>query len=139
LARERHIVAAAIHVHTIYSDGRGTVGEVVAAARAAGVGLVLVSDHETVQPLADGWEGCHQGVLVLVGTELRTDAGHLLALGLPASFQPPGRALQPALAAIRRAGGLAFAVFPGHPFLGWDAGRLGGNPALPSGLTGLEV
>jgi hypothetical protein len=93
--------------------------------------FVVLSDHETLQPLRDGWERSMEGVLVLVGVEIRTNGGYLLGLGLPAGFRREGRDPGHVVQAIRRAGGLAFLVHPCHPFLGWRE--------LPPGLTGLEV
>ena len=69
-----------VHVHTTLSDGGGTPQEVAAAARAAGLGFVVITDHNNLD--AKGFEGYHDGVLVLVGTEISTTAGHVLGLGV---------------------------------------------------------
>src|SRR5262249_12919939 len=76
---EAHVLAGAVHIHTTYSDGLGTVPEVAAAAREAGLDFVVITDHETLQPIADGWEGYHAGCLVLFGAEFRVHEGHILA------------------------------------------------------------
>ena len=47
------------------SDGGGTADEVIAAARAAGLGFVVISDHNNLD--AKPLEGYRDGVLVLVG------------------------------------------------------------------------
>src|SRR6188472_49871 len=75
-------VSCVVHLHTTYSDGTATVGEVVAAARAAGVDLVLLTDHDSVEARRDGWDGRHDGVFVLVGTEVSPKRGHYLAFGV---------------------------------------------------------
>ncbi|MFN8091344.1 MAG: PHP domain-containing protein [Vicinamibacteria bacterium] len=80
-------VAGVVHVHTTLSDGGGTPEEVVAAARAAGLSFVALSDHNNLD--AKPLEGEHDGVLVLVGSELSTPAGHVLGLGL--DRDPPFR------------------------------------------------
>lgn len=129
-ATGRAVVRAVIHAHTTYSDGRGDVREVAQAARRAGADVLILADHDTLQPLADGWEGHIEGVLVLVGCELRTDAGYVLALGLPADFHPTQRACE-LLPAIQAHGGLAYTALPAHPCVGWSQ--------LPAGVTGLEV
>ena len=60
---------------------RGHSCEVIACARAAGLDFVV--DHRPQQPRRPAAEqGYHGGVLVLVGTELSTTAGHILGLGL---------------------------------------------------------
>ena len=73
--------AGALHVHSRYShDGRGTVEEIAAAAARTGVRVVFLTDHNTLAPLADGKEGWHGPTLVLVGSEITTNAGYLLLL-----------------------------------------------------------
>lgn len=128
----RFVVPGALHAHTTYSDGCGAVPEVAAAARGAGLRFLVLSDHDTLQPLRDGWQGYHEGLLLLVGAELRTDSGYVLALGLPPDFTAPGAQAGAVLDAIQAGGGLAFAVHPAHPYLGWSEW---GHPAL----AGLEV
>src|SRR5262249_3954519 len=74
-------VPGVVHVHTTLSDGAATPDEVIAAARAAGLKFVVITDHNDLD--AKKWEGYHDGVLVIVGTEISTKAGHLLGLGIP--------------------------------------------------------
>ncbi len=75
-------VKAALHMHTGFSgDARGTVDDVVTAAREAGLQVVVITDHNT--EAAREQEGWHGGVLVLVGMEKSTTAGHALVLGAP--------------------------------------------------------
>jgi hypothetical protein len=121
----------ALHAHTTYSDGLGSVPQVIDGARRAGARVLILADHDTLQPLRDGWEGYHDGVLVLVGTEIRTDAGYLLALGLPGDFRPHGTARE-VVGQVNRAGGLAFAALSAHPTVPWE------DWSIP-GLAGLEV
>jgi hypothetical protein len=105
-------VAGVVHVHTTLSDGGGTPEEVIAAAHAAGLGFVAITDHNNLD--AKPLEGFHQGVLVLVGAELSTPAGHVLGLGLDRDpvYRFNGDGLD-ALEDIRDLGGVAFAA---HPF-----------------------
>jgi len=73
-------VSGVVHVHTTLSDGAATPDEVIAAARAAGLKFVVITDHNNLD--AKKWEGYHDGVLVIVGTEVSTTAGHVLGLGI---------------------------------------------------------
>jgi hypothetical protein len=59
-----------IHMHSCYSDGSGTVRDIAAAARRAGLDFLILTDHDTLQPRDDGWQGWHDGVLVVVGVEI---------------------------------------------------------------------
>ena len=55
------MVSGAIHVHTTYSDGSGTVPEVAAAAQEAGLAFVILSDHDTLKALEEGWAPDSEG------------------------------------------------------------------------------
>ncbi len=75
-------VKGAIHVHSDYSDGSGTVGEIVSAAERAGIDFVILTDHDTRDAARDGLAGRHGKVLVVVGTEVSpSHGGHCLSLG----------------------------------------------------------
>jgi hypothetical protein len=116
-------VSGVVHVHTNLSDGGGTPEEVIAAAKAAGLGFVVLTDHNHLD--AKPFEGYHDGVLVLVGSEIATVEGHVLGLGITDPvfrFSGDGR---DALEDVRDLGGVAFAAHPTSPvpafrFSGWD-------------------
>src|SRR5262249_5904080 len=116
-------VAGVVHVHTTLSDGRGTPAEVVTAARAAGLRFVAITDHNNLD--AKSAEGYTDRVLVLVGSELSTTAGHLLVLGIPDPvFRFSGDA-RDGLEDARDLGGVAFAAHPLSArddlrWTGWD-------------------
>ena len=106
-------VSCVVHVHTTYSDGTATVAELVAAAAAAGVDALLVTDHDTLGALSDGWQGRRDGVCVLVGTEVSPKGGHYLAFGVDREIRHAGRSALEIAEAVREAGGVGFAA---HPF-----------------------
>lgn len=68
----------AIHIHTIYSDGTGTVEHVIDSARRAGLRWIILTDHNTLDNRQ--YAGWHDGVLVLVDQEVTPDRNHFLAL-----------------------------------------------------------
>jgi predicted metal-dependent phosphoesterase TrpH len=79
-------VTVDLHAHTRASDGGDRPEELVAAAAAAGVGTLAVSDHDTVAAVADARAaGVRLGVEVLAGCELTGSVGgrvvHLLLYG----------------------------------------------------------
>jgi hypothetical protein len=141
-------VSCVLHLHTTYSDGTATVGEVVAAAEAAGVDLVLLTDHDSLEARRDGWEGRRDGVVVLVGTEVSPKQGHYLAFGVDREIPHAGRSALQIATAVREAGGVGFAA---HPFS--SGGRMlvpalarrivlpHGWPAVddPRGCDGIEL
>ncbi|MFY0575303.1 PHP domain-containing protein [Cystobacter fuscus] len=69
----------AFHVHTTRSDGRATEAEVAAAAKAAGLHFVVLTDHNDFTPREPVFV---DGVLLVQGVEISTAAGHLVAFGL---------------------------------------------------------
>jgi hypothetical protein len=117
-------VAGVVHVHTTLSDGGGTPEEVIRAAKATGLAFLGVTDHNNLD--AKPLEGYREGVLVLVGSELSTPAGHLLGLGLDRdpAWRFNGDGLD-GLEDVRDLGGVPFAA---HAFsaradlrwTGWD-------------------
>ena len=116
-------VPGVVHVHTTFSDGGGTPDEVILAAKAAGAQYVVITDHNNLD--AKPFEGYRDGVLVIVGSELSTTAGHLLGLGLAdPTYRFSGDA-RDGLEDIRDLGGFALAAHPLSPredlrFTGWD-------------------
>lgn len=106
------------HVHTARSDGLGSLEEVLAAARAAGLQFLVITDHNLVSPADAGWHG---GVLVIEAHEASTRLGHVVAAGPPRALLEPERQGQP-LRAIAEQGGAAVLAHPFHasrPFTGW--------------------
>jgi hypothetical protein len=113
-----------VHVHTTHSDGGGAPEDVARAARAAGLHFVEIADHNTLD--AKPFEGYHEGILVLVGSELSTPIGHVLGVGLDRDppFRFNGDGLD-ALEDVRDLGGMPFAAHPLSAradlrFRGWD-------------------
>jgi hypothetical protein len=141
-------VSCVAHVHSTYSDGTATVPDLLSAARDAGVDAVFLTDHDTLAARRDGWEGTHDGVFLLVGTEISPEQGHYLAFGVDEEVPHAGRTAGEIAAAVRAAGGLGFAAHPfstgGHMLVPALARRIvlpHGWPALDErdGADGLEL
>ncbi|KTG07904.1 histidinol-phosphatase [Haloprofundus marisrubri] len=66
-------IAGDLHVHTTASDGRLTLDEIPAAARAGGIDVVAVTDHDTFHPGLDAPVSVRDGVTVIHGLELRVE------------------------------------------------------------------
>lgn len=94
-----------VHVHTRGShDSPGTIADVVAAARSAGLAWVAITEH--TKPGVLGAHGVIDGVTVLPGFEASAAGGSLLALGIAA--KPPATKDPAALVRfVREAGGVA--------------------------------
>ena len=106
------------HLHSWHSDGRRTPAEIAALARAAGLDFINSSEHNTTSSHAHWADVAGDDLLVLLGEEVTTRNGHVLALGTePGTFVDwryrarDGRFGHFARR-IREAGGL---VVPAHP------------------------
>ena len=84
-------LACVIHVHSTWSDGTGTVPQIMSAAAKSGVDVVLLTDHDTLAARDHGQEGWHGDVLLLVGEEVTPDENHYLAFGVDSVIRKSGR------------------------------------------------
>lgn len=112
----------AVHVHSLASDGGGTLDAISAAAARAGLSFVVVTDHGDGTRPADP-PRYRSGVLCLDAVEISTDDGHVVALGMgPAPF-PLGGEARDVVDDIRRLGGVGIAAHPdsAKPELRWRA------------------
>src|SRR3954469_22277986 len=79
-----------LQAHSLHSDGQLPAAEVVARAAAAGVELFSLTDHDTIDGVAEALQaGDRAGIRVVAGTELsalRTDRDDLHLLGY--AFEP---------------------------------------------------
>ncbi|MFJ8550093.1 CehA/McbA family metallohydrolase [Streptomyces sp. NPDC093676] len=118
------------HMHSWYSDGRRTPAEIAALARAAGLDFINTSDHNTHSSHAHWADQAGDDLLIMLGEEVTTRNGHVLALGTdPGTFvdwryRAGDNRWARFARDIRRAGGL---VVPAHPHAtcigcGWKFG-----------------
>lgn len=68
----------AIHVHSSYSDGGGSVEEIVSDARLAGLDYVVLTDHNSTQARQENKEGRYGRTDLFVESEVSTTVGHAL-------------------------------------------------------------
>ena len=103
----------AIHVHSRYSDGSDGMETIIAAAKAAGLDYVIVSDHNVLKAKTLGWEGWHGGVLVVVGCEISpAREGHVLALNINDCEGVKKMKPTDYLRRVKEQGGMAFIAHP---------------------------
>ncbi|WP_327403316.1 CehA/McbA family metallohydrolase [Streptomyces sp. NBC_01288] len=106
------------HLHSWYSDGRRTPAEIAALARAAGLDFINSSDHNTPSSHPHWASEAGDDLLILLGEEVTTRNGHVVALGTePGTFvdwryRARDNRFGRYAREIRRAGGL---VVPAHP------------------------
>jgi hypothetical protein len=107
-------VRGVLHVHSVASDGRGTVDEIAAAAASAGLQFVVLTDHGDATRRPDP-PSYRSGVLIVDGVEISTRGGHYVAVGLPQSPYPLGGTAADVVEDVRRLGGLGIAAHPDSP------------------------
>ena len=131
--------SAALHVHSRYSDGCGTVSEILDQAQGTEVDILGLTDHDTRAAALNPGEGYYGRVMLLVGAEITPQQNHLLtwfAEDLPSKDSPWPAIVQ----SVAAQGGLSFVAHPN------DRGNR--TLRLPSyrwteretkGFTGMEV
>jgi len=135
-----------LHMHTPYSDGRGTHRQIAQAALQAEIDVVIVTDHNVwVNGPEDYYSEAERRVLLLVGEEVHDQArepqkNHLMIFGADQELAPLARHPQSLIDAAQAAGGLTFIAHPvdpdsptfGEPDLSWVSWDV-------HGFTGIEL
>jgi hypothetical protein len=137
---------ADLHIHTVASDGIADVVSIVEHVAAAGrLDVIAITDHERIDAAVAGRAIAQDRGLpleVVVGEEVTTLGGHLLALFVDRRIAPY-RSLARTIADVHEAGGLAI---PAHPLVpyplcaqGWVLRRLLDDPDPTVRPDGLET
>lgn len=76
--------SGAIHVHSTFSDGTGEWKEVAELAGRYGLDYLIMTDHNTLEPLNRNYEGFYGDCLVLAQTEINDedDKNHFIAINV---------------------------------------------------------
>jgi len=108
---------ADLHIHTLASDGTSGIEEILAhAVDVARLDVIAITDHERIDAALAARAVARARNLpleVVVGEEVTTRGGHLLALFIEKPIRPL-RSLRSTIAAIHEQGGLAI---PAHPLV----------------------
>ncbi|MEM3715778.1 MAG: CehA/McbA family metallohydrolase [Candidatus Bathyarchaeia archaeon] len=75
------------HVHTSYSDGSGTIKDILRVAKSRGLDGLAITDHEVLNGYFEA-KSYDSGLIILPGYEVSTDAGHVLIIGLEGELPP---------------------------------------------------
>ena len=110
---------ADLHIHTLASDGTSSTTEILDHVEGEGVlDVIAIADHERIDAAVAGRimaEDRGLRVKVIVGSEISTRGGHLLALFLERPV-PSMKGLRWSIEAIHDQGGLAIPAHPLVPF-----------------------
>jgi len=137
---------ADLHIHTLASDGTAGVEAILDhVERLTDLDVIGIADHERIDAaVAARAMAADRGlrVEVVVGEEVTTLGGHLLALFIDRPIRPY-RSLRNTILAVHDAGGLAV---PAHPLVpyplcaqGWMLRRLIDDPDPAAHPDGLET
>jgi hypothetical protein len=103
-----------LHVHTNASCGSGSLSQVIAAAKAANLSFLAVSDHNIAMSHAAVAAADPPEFAVIDGEEVSTSSGHYLALGITDDWRRgTSYDARPLMASTRKAGAVNFLA---HPF-----------------------
>ena len=126
---------ADLHIHTVASDGTADIETILGRLAASDdLDVIAITDHERIDAAVAARAMARDRGLrteVVVGEEVTTLGGHLLAVGIDRQIRPY-RSMRATIAAIHDAGGLAI---PAHPLVpyplcaqGWVLRRLLDDP-----------
>ncbi len=131
----------AIHMHSIFSDGSGEVPDIAKFADEVGLDFIILTDHNTLRALNEGYEGWYNNTLLLVGCEIndKENKNHYLAFGIEDAFSTRISAKE-YVRKVKEAGGIGFLAHPHekrthmkehppYPWIEWDT----------ENFTGIEV
>ena len=108
---------ADLHMHTNYSDGTGTVEEVLAFTQAhTDLAVIAITDHDTIEGALRARDLMAKGGYrfeLVVGEEISTREGHMLALFIERRV-PPGLSIERSIELVHAQGGLAIVAHPFH-------------------------
>lgn len=132
-------VTGVIHCHSTFSDGMESIETILGAAHRAGLDYLLMTDHNTLAPLAAVGEQWSGPTLLLLGCEVTPRHNHYLAYGISeyvSQHLPPVEYT----AAVAAQGGIGFLAHPherGSRFLGQN--RYTWEDWAVEAYTGIEV
>ena len=110
---------ADLHIHTLASDGTAGVEAILDhVERLTDLDVIAISDHERIDAALVARAMARDRGLrfeVVIGEEVTTRGGHLLALFVDRPIRPL-RSLRSTIAAVHEAGGLAVPAHPLVPF-----------------------
>jgi predicted metal-dependent phosphoesterase TrpH len=107
---------ADLHMHSRYSDGLGTIPEILAfVSQQRELDVIAITDHDTIEGALRARElAWERGARyqVIVGEEVSTREGHLLTLFIEQRI-PPGLSVERSIELAHEQGGIAIIA---HPF-----------------------
>ena len=103
----------AAHIHSLYSDGTGEVPEIAKYAEESDLDFILLTDHNTLRALHEGYEKWYGKTLCMVGCEIndKENRNHYLAFGINEAYSTR-LAAKEYVRKVKEAGGIGFIAHP---------------------------
>src|SRR5438105_1301519 len=109
---------ADLHMHSTYSDGVATIGQILHhVEHHTNLDVIALTDHDVIEGslrLRDLWQKGNYRFDLIVGEEISTKEGHLLALFIEKRIQP-GLSMERSIELVHKQGGLAVVAHPLNP------------------------
>ncbi len=123
-----------LHCHTSASfDSLASPGAVMRAAMSRGLTHLAITDHDRVDGALRARDAAPDGLTVIVGEEVKTADGDLIAIFIE-NLVPPGLSALETIAAIREQGGLVGIPHPFDRLRGFGR-KSGADPADVAGAV----
>lgn len=124
-------IRGSYHIHTIYSDGRKHPDQIVELASQASLDFIILTDHGLPNRECLASAGWKDGILVLAGSELSVNRGHLVALGFDPSIEKFSQDAEQAAYHINMLKGFSVIAHP-YSKVAWSWGKT-------TGYNGIEI
>lgn len=125
--------STALHIHSNYSDGSGSIPDIAKFASEVGLDIILMTDHNTLRAKDDGYERWFDHTLVLIGAELNDEnnQNHYLAFNTDELPCKENSACFEYVNKTNELGGIGFIAHPfekrnhmkehpAYPWIAWD-------------------
>ncbi len=117
---------ADLHMHSTYSDGIGTIEQILDHVQhKTNLDVIALTDHDVVEGafrMRDLWQKGNYRFDFVVGEEISTKEGHLLGLFIE-KLVPQGLSMERSIDLIHEQGGLAIIAHPLHPLFKHSCSR----------------
>lgn len=117
---------ADVHMHSTYSDGMGTIEQILEHVQnKTDLDVIALTDHDVIEGslrMRDLWQQGDYRFDFIVGEEVSTKEGHLLGLFIEKRV-PHGLSMERSVDLIHEQGGLAIIAHPLHPLFKHSCSR----------------
>jgi hypothetical protein len=123
----------ALHMHSVFSDGSGKVPQIAKYADEVGLDYIIITDHNTIRALNEGYENWYGNTLCLIGCEMndKENKNHYLAFGINKTYSTRISAKE-YVRKVKEDGGIGFLAHPhekrkhmqehpAYPWTEWDS------------------